>query len=96
MTGFRRLSTTDHMEIRRWAESREAAPVAQLGFDFPEYDDDLDPMPWDRWFEEFDSRGMEFVYQLSETERPTNFYQLRPRDPGRALTTQDSRAPRSL
>ncbi len=100
MTGVRRLSTTDHLEIRRWAESREAAPIAHrdkgLGFDFPDYNDDIDPITWDRWFDEFDTRELEFVYQLSETERPTNFFLLRPRNSDRALTTQDSRAPRSL
>lgn len=100
MTGVRRLSTTDHLEIRRWAESREAAPIAHrtegLGFDFPDYDDDIDPMTWDRWFEEFDARDLEFVYQASETERQTNYFLLRPRDADQALTTQDARAPRSL
>jgi len=94
------LSTTDHLEIRRWAESREAAPIAHrtegLGFDFPDYDDDIDPMTWDRWFEEFDARDLEFVYQASETERQTNYFLLRPREAASALTTQDSRAPRSL
>jgi len=100
VTGVRRLSTTDHLEIRRWAESREAAPIAHradgLGFDFPDYDDDIDPITWDRWFEEFDARDLEFVYHVSETERPTNFFQLKQRDSDRALTTQDSRVPRSL
>jgi hypothetical protein len=91
VTGTRTLTTTDHLEIRRWAESREAAPIAErpdrLGFDFPDYSDDLDPMPWDRWFAEFDMRELEFVYQVSETGRPSNFFELRPR---KSLTTQDS------
>jgi hypothetical protein len=100
VTAVRRLSTTDHLEIRRWAESREAVPIADraqgLGFDFPDYDDDVDPITWDRWFDEFDARDLEFVYQLSETERQTNHFELKPREPDRALTTQDSRTPRSL
>ena len=100
VTGVRRLSTTDHLEIRRWAESREAAPIAHrvegLGFDFPDYNDDIDPIAWDRWFDEFDSRGLEFVYQASETERPTNYFLIRPRTPDHSLTTQDARVPRSL
>jgi hypothetical protein len=79
-------STTDHLEIRRWAESREAAPTSELpnrlGFDFPDYSDELDPMPWDRWFAEFDARGLEFVYHAGEAERAENFFLLRPRKAG--------------
>ena len=71
----RQLSTTDHLVIRRWAEEREAAPTSELGFDFPDYSDDLDPLPWDRWFAEFDRRGLEFVYQ----EDSDDFFLLRPR-----------------
>lgn len=86
VSAAKQLSTTDHLEIRRWAESREAAPTTgrtdRLGFDFPDYSDELDPMPWDRWFAEFDARGLEFVYREAEPDRPSNFFLLRPRNSG--------------
>jgi hypothetical protein len=86
VSAAKKLSTTDHLEIRRWAESREAAPTTEvpdrLGFDFPDYSDELDPMPWDRWFAEFEARGLEFVYREAESDRLSNFFLLRPRENG--------------
>jgi hypothetical protein len=73
------LCTTDHLAIRRWAEQREAAPISRLGFDFPDYDDELDPIPWDRWFAEFDEQDLEFVYLDDRSGPASNFFALRPR-----------------
>lgn len=62
--------TTQHREIRRWAEARRARPGfvrgagARLGLDLP----DTGPHPglkavdWDRWFAVFDEGHLAFVY----------------------------------
>lgn len=68
--------TTDHDEIRRWAEERDAVPsVVQsthdqegtgiLRFDMPGYDpgDDLEELTWDEFFEIFEDRRLALVYQ---------------------------------
>src|SRR5438105_2312306 len=59
-------TTTDHDEIRRWAEERGAKPacvrgtggkndVGMLRLDFPGYtgEDKLEPIQWEDWFEKF-------------------------------------------
>jgi hypothetical protein len=71
-------TTTDHEEIRRWAEARGGRPahVAQTGdnddpgilrinFDEPGGDDDdrLGQISWDEWFRAFDENGLAFLYQ---------------------------------
>jgi hypothetical protein len=71
-------TTTDHDEIRRWAESRGGKPahVAETGagddpgilridFDEPGSDDDdrLEEMSWDEWFKAFDENRLAFLYQ---------------------------------
>lgn len=71
------LRTTDRLLIRQWAEEREAVPTSGPAFDFPSYHD-IDPLSWDRWFDEFERRGLEFVYR----DEAGNFYELRPRSHG--------------
>ena len=69
-------TTTDHEEIRRWAEARHAKPscvrgtgskndVGMLRLDFPGYtgEDKLEHISWDDWFEKFDERGLALLYQ---------------------------------
>ncbi|HEY4051343.1 MAG TPA: hypothetical protein VGM27_31150 [Acidobacteriaceae bacterium] len=71
-------TTTDHDEIRKWAEARNAIPaeVASthkgkepgiLRFKFPEApshnDDKLREISWDDFFKKFDESDLEFVYQ---------------------------------
>jgi hypothetical protein len=71
--------TTDHDEIRRWAEERGAQPsrVARRGsdgagrdagiirLDLPGYTGAgaLEPITWDEWFRAFDENGLAFIYQ---------------------------------
>ena len=68
--------TTDHDEIRRWAEQRDATPTVVrdtheregsgiLRFDFPDYGggDDLEEVSWDEFFQIFDDRDLALVYQ---------------------------------
>ena len=85
----RSLVTTDHAVIRQWAEARRAVPATAPGsehdghlgvlrFDFPGYSGDrLTHVSWDEWFEAFDKRRLNFIYQqrLSSGKR-SNFFQL--------------------
>ena len=46
--------TTNHDEIRRWAEERKARPAAAnaaIRLAFPGDDESLMEIPWDKWFE---------------------------------------------
>ena len=68
--------TTDHDEIRRWAEARSAAPstvtrtrsskdIGIIRLDFPGFSGEgaLEPITWDEFFTKFDDEGLAFVYQ---------------------------------
>jgi hypothetical protein len=68
--------TTDHDEIRRWAEARRGRPARVKGtggpgdpgiirLDFPDDgpDPNLEPISWDEWFRKFDENGLAFLYQ---------------------------------
>jgi hypothetical protein len=60
--------TTNHDEIRRWAEERGARPVAGnrtilLAFSGDDGDESLIEIPWDRWFEKFERRKLALLYQ---------------------------------
>ena len=85
----RSLVTTDHEVIRRWAQARKAVPATVEGtehqghlgvlrFDFPGYSGDrLTEVSWDDWFDAFDKRGLNFIYQETRTDRKrSNFFQL--------------------
>ncbi len=69
-------ATTDHEEIRRWADERGATPacvrgtggtgdVGMIRLDFPGYsgEESLEPIEWDQWFEKFDEQGLALLYQ---------------------------------
>jgi hypothetical protein len=71
-------TTTDHDEIRRWAQERGGNPacvqgtggkgdVGLLRIEFPgkpgANDDKLQAIEWDEFFEKFDERGLALVYQ---------------------------------
>lgn len=68
-------TTRDHETIRRWAEERGGIPTivedtgGLLRIDFVEgkgsggREDRLEETTWDRWFEIFDDRGLDFLYQ---------------------------------
>jgi hypothetical protein len=71
-------TTTDHDEIKRWAEARGGHPAAvestgsgddpgllRIAFpDRPESDDEsLEEISWDEWFQAFDENGLALVYQ---------------------------------
>ena len=57
--------TTDHDEIRRWAESNNARPACVKGtgkdgdpgvlrLDFDAKEESLEPISWETWFDWFD------------------------------------------
>lgn len=67
-------TTTDHDVIRRWCEQRGGVPTVVkdtqddegegiLRIDFAERDEKLEEIPWDKFFETFDDRGLAFLYQ---------------------------------
>jgi hypothetical protein len=68
-------TTTDHEEIRAWAEERDGVPACVKGtgvddgdpgilrIDFGEPDDDLDEISWDEWFDKFEAADLAFVHQ---------------------------------
>jgi hypothetical protein len=68
--------TSDHEEIRRWAEERGAKPACVRGtgsgedtgvlrLDFPGYSggDSLEHISWDEWFRKFDESGLALLLQ---------------------------------
>lgn len=67
-------TTTDHDTIRKWIEQRDGTPSVVKGtedeegegilrIDFAERDDRLEEIPWDKFFEIFEDRGLAFLYQ---------------------------------
>jgi hypothetical protein len=73
------LKTTDHDEIRRWAEQRNGRPAhvpgtggdgdaGLLRIDFREgdpneEDDSLEEISWDEFFEKFEEKKLALLYQ---------------------------------
>ena len=68
--------TTDHEQIRQWAEERGAHPACVRGtggkgdtgllrLDFPGYSggDSLEEITWDEFFEKFDEQGLALLFQ---------------------------------
>jgi hypothetical protein len=77
----RSLATTSHEVIRQWAEERGGVPATVEGtehgdhlgvlrFDFGRDSDRLRHVSWDEWFETFDARRLNFLYQ--ETRKDGN------------------------
>ena len=69
-------TTTDHDEIRRWAEEHDGTPASVKGtesddeagvlrIDFPggAGEDQLEHIGWEDWFAKFDESNLAFVYQ---------------------------------
>ena len=68
--------TTNHEEIRKWAEARGGKPatvkstaskddVGLLRIDFPGYKGEgtLEEITWDEFFKKFDEKKLTFLYQ---------------------------------
>jgi len=92
------MPTTDHDEIRRWAEDRGAKPacvkgtgdkgdVGMLRLDFPGYtgEDKLQHITWEEWFEKFDERQLALLHQEETAEgKKSNFNKLVSRETARS------------
>lgn len=69
------VTTTDHQEIKAWAEARDGHPARVrtdgpggiLRIDFGEPEEELEKISWDDFFQIFDSNDLAFLYQ-EETE----------------------------
>ncbi|TQN43132.1 Rho termination factor-like protein [Blastococcus colisei] len=84
----RSLATTSHEVIRRWAEERSAVPATVEGtehgdhlgvlrFDFGGDSERLRHVSWDEWFETFDVRKLNFLYQDQRKDgNQSNFFRL--------------------
>lgn len=85
-------TTTDHDQIRRWAEARGGRPAAVQGtgdgndpgilrIEFPgapnTSDEALEQISWEEWLRAFDDNGLAFVYQETTAEgRESRFNKL--------------------
>ncbi|MDQ6704462.1 MAG: ferritin-like domain-containing protein, partial [Acidobacteriota bacterium] len=83
-------TTTDHDEIRQWAEARGAHPacvrgtgkkggVGMIRLDFPGFSGEksLQEISWDEWFQSFDDNDLALVYQEETVEgQKSNFNKL--------------------
>src|SRR5438105_14085432 len=67
--------TTNHHTIYHWATARRLWPACvrgqpdriRLGGDeFAAEEEDLDPIEWWRWFQEFDRRNLQLIYDTSK------------------------------
>ncbi|MGN6568615.1 MAG: hypothetical protein ACTHJ0_11710 [Flavipsychrobacter sp.] len=78
--------TTDHEEIKHWVEERGGKPcavkntmdgtVGLLRIDFPGYSggDSLVEISWDEFFDQFDRKRLQFLYQEETTSgEPSRF-----------------------
>lgn len=78
MSSHTSKTTTDHDEIRKWAEARGGKPAAVkrtenkhdddpgvIRLDFPGYSGQgsLEPISWDEWFQKFDEAELALLYQ---------------------------------
>src|SRR5215210_6722644 len=84
----RSLATTHHQVIKEWAEARGATPATVEGtehgdhlgvlrFDFGGESDNLRHVSWDEWFETFDARKLNFIYQEQRSDgNQSNFFRL--------------------
>jgi hypothetical protein len=102
--------TTDHEEIRRWAEERGAIPVRVHGTEgsddvgiirlaFPSApgakDEKLEPISWDEWSAEFDRRGLALLYEeTTATGQKSNSNKIISRETAEAREQGDTKASR--
>jgi hypothetical protein len=83
-------TTTDHDEIRKWAEEHGGAPAAVRGtasddspgvlrIDFPggAGEDTLQHIDWEEWFAAFDQADLAFLYQVHKASgEDSTFFKL--------------------
>src|SRR5438094_1835255 len=83
-------TTTNHDEIRKWAEERGGKPATVkrtesndepgvLRIDFPVYrgKDTLEEISWDEFFQKFDEKNLAFLYQdTTSSGEQSRFFKL--------------------
>ncbi len=83
-------TSTDHSEIRKWAEARGARPTTVkrttkpddpgiLRLHFPGYSgsDSLNEISWEEWFRKFDDQKLALLFQEETKDgKPSNFNKL--------------------
>src|SRR5947209_18854266 len=86
--------TTNHDEIRKWAEARGGrlatvkgtggnGEVGVLRIDFPGYrgEDTLEEISWDEFFKKFEEKKLAFLYQdKTASGEPSYFFKFISRD----------------
>jgi hypothetical protein len=85
--------TTDHDQIRQWAEARGGRPacvrgtggggnVGMIRLDFPGFsgEDSLQEISWEEWFRAFDENNLALVFQEETGGQQSNFNKLVSRD----------------
>lgn len=82
------LVTTSHDVIRAWADERDGLPatveatehdghLGVLQIDFAHDDGALREVSWNDWFETFDDRRLNFIYQETKSDgTQSNFFRL--------------------
>lgn len=73
-------TTTNHEEIRSWAEARDGHPAMVdtkgeggiLRIDFGEPEENLTKISWGHFFEIFDSNNLAFLYQDKTSDGGTS------------------------
>jgi hypothetical protein len=87
--------TTNHAEIRRWAEKRGGHPATVkatsdgeagiLRFDFDPKDETLKDVSWDEFFRKFDEEKLAFLHQDKTADGKTSrFHKFVDRNGGNA------------
>ncbi len=86
MTAHDAKTTTDHDEIRRWAEERGGKPASVRGIGDGEAgvlriaftdNEDLEAIDWDEFFDKFDEADLAFLYQEKTAEgKPSRFFKF--------------------
>ncbi|PBC19349.1 hypothetical protein FJV83_29055 [Mesorhizobium sp. WSM4307] len=69
-------TTTNHDEIRKWAEERQGRPAVVrtkgeggiLRIDFGEPEEGFDSIDWDEFFRIFDENDLAFLYQAKTSD----------------------------
>lgn len=94
MAASQQTITTDHEEIRRWAEARGGKPARVKGtggdddpgilrIDFPggAGEESLEHIGWEEWFRKFDDQGLAAILQeRTSGGEPSTFIRLVSRD----------------
>jgi hypothetical protein len=87
MTAHSSKTTTDHDEIRRWAEARGGKPATVkrteqggepgiLRIDFPGYSGEgtLEEISWEDFFAKFEESELAFVYQEAKADGEPSYF----------------------